>query len=154
MANVNEKILAVTQLMQNGILTTDELSKIIQVLSDLNNTPSPTKSPLEQKYEDFMKNNVANAFKSPSSVKFPPLQSSMIKEGELKISKGFGSKKQYLRYIETYIDAPNAYGTMLREQIAIVIDEQSNFTMVLQALKNPFTGNSLGQWMIMPGVTV
>ena len=78
----------------------------------------------------------------------------MVKEGELTISKGLGSKKHYLRYIETYVDAPNAYGTMLREQIAIVIDEQSKFSMVLQALKNPFTGNSLGQWMIMPGVTI
>ena len=61
--------------MQNGILTADELSKIIQVLSEDSNTSTQTKSPLEQKYEDFMKNNVANAFKSPSSIKFPSLQS-------------------------------------------------------------------------------
>ena len=54
----------------------------------------------------------------------------------------------------TYVDAPNAYGTMLREEIALVIDDNFNFTMVLQALKNPFSGKSLGQWMKMPGVEI
>ena len=154
MANLDEKIVAITKLMQEGILTAEELTKILQVLNGNCNGEEPTKTPLEQKYEDFMRNKVSSAFRSPSGIKFPPLQPSMVKEGELKISKGLGSKSQYLRYIEVTVDAPNAYGTMLREKIAIVLDENSNFTMVLQELKNPFTGGSLGQWMVMPGVEV
>ena len=49
MTNVNEKIVALTQLMQDGILTADELSKIIQILSGVSNTPDEAKSPLEKK---------------------------------------------------------------------------------------------------------
>lgn len=155
MANLNEKIVAITELMNKGIITADELTKIIQVLNSGNTDNIQTeKTPMEIKYETFMKNIVAMAFKSPSSVKFPPMESSMIKEGEIKISAGIGAKTHNLRYIHTYIDAPNAYGTMLREEIAIVIDDKFNFTMVLQALKNPFTGKSLGQWMKLPGVEI
>lgn len=153
MVSLDEKIIAVTKLMQDGILTADELTKIIQVLSGKEEEEA-TMTPLEQKYDDFMRNKVSVGFKSPSSIKFPRLQSSMIKEGELKISKGLGSKTQYLRYIEVPVDAPNAYGTMLRENLALVLDENSDFIMVLQELKSPFTGGSLGQWIVMPGVDV
>lgn len=155
MASLNEKINAVTELMNKGILSAEELSKIISVLSHdkIDSTPSE-KTPMEIKYETFMKNTVSKAFKSPSSIKFPPMDSSMIKEGEIKISAGLGAKTHNLRYIHTHIDAPNAYGTMLREEIAIVIDDNFNFTMVLQALKNPFSGKSLGQWMKLPGVEI
>lgn len=155
MASLNEKIVAITELMNKGIITAEELTKIIQVLNsgDAENVQN-IKTPMENKYETFMKNTVAMAFKSPSSVKFPPLESSMIKEGEMKISAGLGSKTHNLRYIHTYIDASNSYGAMLREEIAIVIDDNFNFTMVLQALKNPFTGKSLGQWTKLPGVEI
>ena len=156
MATLNEKINAITELMNKEVITADELSKIIQVLS-VGNTEAGAqieKTPMELKYETFMKDTVARAFKSPSSVKFPPMDSSMIKEGELKVSAGFGVKTHTLRYIQTYVDAPNAYGTMLREEIALVIDDNFNFTMILQALKNPFTGKNLDQWMKMPGVEI
>ena len=156
MATLSEKINAITELMNKGIISADELSKIIQVLSAgaTENGTQTEKTPMELKYESFMRETVAKAFKSPSSIKFPPMDSSMIKEGELKISAGLGSKTHNLRYIQTYVDAPNAYGTMLREEIALVIDDNFNFTMVLQALKNPFSGKSLGQWMKMPGVEI
>ena len=157
MATLNEKINAITELMNRGILTGDELSKIIQLLSAgaTENSTQTEKTPMELKYEKFMRETVAKAFKSPSSIKFPPMESSMIKEGELKISKGFlGSETKNLRYIQTYVDAPNAYGTMLREEIALVIDDDFNFTLILQALKNPFTGKKLGEWMKMPGVEI
>lgn len=153
MATLNEKINAMTELMNNGIISAEELAKFIQILSN-EKTEDVTieKSPIEIKYDNFMKDVVSKAFKSPSSIKFPPMDSSMVKEGELKISAGFGAKTHNLRYIETYVDAPNSYGTMLREVIAIVIDDEFNFTMVLQAMKNPFTGKSLGQWMKLPGI--
>ena len=154
MASLNEKIVAITQLMQDGILTAEELSKIIQCLSSSGESVAQSKTPAEQKYESIMQDKVAYGFKSPSGIKFPPLTSDMIKEGELQISQGLGSKKHVLRYIHTYVDAPNAYGTMLRENIALVIDDDFNVTMVLQELKNPFSGKTLGQWMKMPGVDV
>lgn len=155
MATLNEKINAFTGLMNDGIITADELSKIIQVLSSGSTSDiQAEKTPMEIKYETFMKNKVAKAFRSPSAIKFPPMESSMIKEGEIKISEGFGSQTHKLRYIETYVDAPNAYGTMLRAEIALVIDDDFNFKMVLQALTNPFTGKSMGQWMKMPGVEI
>lgn len=154
MANLTEKISAITELMNKGIITPDEFTKIVQVLNNGTANIEEEKTPMALKYEEFLSNTVAKAFKSPSTIKFPPLDASMIKEGELKISAGLGSKTLNLRYIETYIDAPNSYGTMLREQIAIVIDDDFNFTMVLQGLKNPFTGKSLGQWMKLPGVEI
>lgn len=46
----------------------------------------------------------------------------MVKEGVIKLDY----KEQMCRYIETYIDAPNAYGTMLREEIIIGIDDDFN----------------------------
>ena len=154
MANLNEKIIALTNLMNQGIITAEELTKIIQILSNGNVDNASAKSPMEEKYETFMKNTVARAFKSPSSIKFPSIESSMIKEGELIISTVFTTKKLNVRYIHTYVDAPNSFGTMLREEIAIVIDDNFNFTMVLQTIKNPLTGRSVGQWMKLPGVEI
>ncbi len=152
MSNLNEKIVAITELMQKGILTADELSSIIKVLNnnstDENTTPQ---SPMVQKYESFMKSTVANAFKSPSTVKFPPLDASMIKEGKVTISEGIGSKTYNLRYIETYVDAQNSFGATVRSKIALVIDDNFNFTMVLQGLNNPWTGKFM-QWMKIPGI--
>ena len=87
-----------------------------------------------------MKNNVAQAFKSPSSVKFPPLESSMIEEENLSIMEGFRFKKQKYRYIRTYVDAHNSYGAELRHEMLVVIDDNFNPLFVLNQIEGPFGG--------------
>ena len=46
----------------------------------------------------------------------------MVKEGTIKLD----FKEQKVKYIETYVDAPNSYGAMLREEIIIGIDDDFN----------------------------
>ena len=120
MAQMEEKIAAITQLMMNGTLTADEFSRVVGALNGTTAPQEPEKTPAQKTYEEYIKNVVANAFKSPASVKFPPFDPSMVKQGSIKLD----FKEQNVRYIETYVDAPNSYGTMLREPIIIGIDDQ------------------------------
>ena len=120
MATMEEKVTALTQLMINGTLTADELSRVIGALTGEAAPQEEEKSPAQKTYENYIKNVVVNAFKSPASVKFPPFDPSMVKQGAIKLD----FKEQNVRYIETYVDAPNSYGTMLREPIIIGIDDQ------------------------------
>lgn len=152
MATVEEKISAVSKLMQDGILTAEEFASIAKLLTGgLAADEKPEKSPIEVKYEDTMKNKVAYAFRSPSGIKFPPLQSSMIKEKKLKIIEGWSTKERQVRYIETYVDAPNAYGTMLRQKIAIVVDENFDAQMVITPVKG-LLGGETDTWSTLAGV--
>lgn len=120
---LKDKIAAVSDLMLKGILTADEFSKIVAVLNGSPvQEPEREKTPAERTYEEYIQKEIAPKFKSPSMVKFPPFDPSMVKKGRIKIDY---SEREEM-YIETYIDAPNSYGTMLREEIIIGIDE--NFT--------------------------
>lgn len=152
MVHLDEKINAVTALMENGILSADELRRVVQALKDSNAAALEAKSPLERKYEGFMRNNVAITFRNPLSVNFPPLQRSMVKQGELSVCLDEGVVVREFRYIETYVEALNSYGDVIKERIAIAIDEKMNFTMVLQELKHSLIQTGLRQWIPMPGV--
>ena len=136
MANLEEKIVAITNLMQQGILTGDEFSKIVQVLSNPNASTSPSeKTPLEKKYDDCFQNHIINVFRSPSTCKWPPLEESMVKEGTVNILEGWSYKPKEIRYIDTYIDASNGFGAMLRKKLRIVIDGDGNMQMVLEKVE-------------------
>ena len=142
MASLEEKISAVTNLMQQGILTGDEFSRIVQVLSNPNANAADVaveKSPLEQKYDDCFANHIINVFKSPASCKWPPLTEDMIKEGTVNILEGWSYKPKQVRYIETYIDAPNSYGALLRKKLRIVINGEGTPQMVIEKVE----GNGL-----------
>lgn len=120
---IEEKISAMTNLMTTGVLTAEEFAKIVAVLNGNSVEASAReKSPAELTYEKYIRENVSKMFKSPGSIKFPPFVPSMVKEGTIKLD----FKEQNVKYIETYVDAPNAYGTMLREEIIIGIDDEFN----------------------------
>ena len=55
----------------------------------------------------------------------------MVKKGEIKIN----SKLTQCTYIETYIDAPNSYGAMLRKNLRLVVDDNGTITRALQELQ-------------------
>lgn len=139
---IEEKISAIANLMTTGILSADEFSKIVAVLSG-----APTeaavreKTPAELTYEKYITDKVAKVFKSPASIKFPPFEPSMVKEGMIKLD----FKEQKVKYIETYIDAPNSYGAMLREEIIIGIDDDFNPKFWAQHVQiSPLFGKSKG----------
>jgi len=120
---IEQKIAEISKLMTSGILTADEFTKICAVLSGgMAVEPVREKTPAEKAYEDYITNTVAKNFKSPSAVKFPSFDASMVKEGTIKLD----FKEQHVKYIETYVDAPNSYGAMLREEIIIGIDDEFN----------------------------
>lgn len=154
-ATIDQKVTAMSKLMQEGILTTDEFVAITGMLAsgkEINKEDTSAEiTPLEKKYEDVIRNKIAYAFKSPAGVKFPALEPSMIKEGKLKIMMGWSIKEQYVRYVETYVDAPNSYGTMLRQKLAIVIDEDFEPQMVVTPVKG-LLGGDTDTWSIMSGV--
>lgn len=151
MAHLDEKISAVNTLMENGILNAEELNQIVQILKE-RDSETHAKNPLERKYTEFMKNNVALAFKNPFSVSFPPLQRSMVKQGELSVCLDEGVVVRQFHYIETYAESLNSYGDVVKEHIAIVLDEKKNFIMVLQELKHSLMQTGLRQWIPMSGI--
>lgn len=121
-----EKISALYNLMTQGVFTADELGRLITAIDlpaqgvSAQQKPEPEKTPTQLTYEKYISNAIASAYKSPSAVKFPPFDISMVKYGTIRLD----GKEQTLRYIETYVDAPNSYGTMLREEIIIGIDDE------------------------------
>ncbi|MCR5040828.1 MAG: hypothetical protein K6C36_01865 [Clostridia bacterium] len=126
--DTKRKIAAISELMMKGIISTDEFSKMVAVLNGASlEVQEREKTPAELAYERYIREKVAPKFKSPSMVKFPPFDASMVKKGLIKLDL----TEQNVRYIETYVDAPNSYGTMLREPIIIGIDE--NFTPLFWA---------------------
>ena len=152
MSTTQEKVSALSALMANGILTLDEFSQMVKVLKDCATANGTLeKSPREKKYEDYVYNHIAYAFKSPSSVKAPPLTESMIKQGELNVLSGLKYVPVKTTYIETYIDAPNSYGTMLRKEICIVVDNDFNPQYVLENVPKMLGGKS-NNWVKMAGI--
>ena len=149
MASMEEKISALTNLMVCGVLTADEFTRVVAALNGASfaqPAPPPREiSPAEAAYENYIMNVVANAFKSPSAVKFPPFDPSMVKEGMIKLD----FSQVYCRYIETFVDAPNSYGTMLREPIILGIDDYFNILWWAQHVTvSPLVGKSKG-WIRM-----
>ena len=133
MASMAEKITAISNLMQQGILTPEEFTNIIAALNGSGTTAPPArqKSPLELQYDYVFKNYIVNAFKSPASCRWPELTPEMIMRGVI----NFDGKENECTYINTYIDAANSYGTPLRQEIRLVIDENGKITRALQELK-------------------
>ena len=153
--NIESKIMAMTKLMQDGVLTADELARVIKVLSNPDGTSDDVdeKTPLEKKYDECFEKHIINVFKSPSSCKWPRLTEDMIKEGNVSILDGWSYKSKNVRYIETYIDAPNSYGAMLRKKLRIVIDGEGEPQMVLDNVKGLLGGES-ENWMPLTGVSL
>ena len=133
MATMEEKMGALTKLMQDGILSAVEFARVVAALSGsaIAEVPVKEKSPLEKQYDEVFSSHIINAFKSPASCKWPELESSMIKKGSMKIN----SKLTDCTYIETYIDAPNSYGAMLRKKLRLVMDDEGKITRALQELQ-------------------
>lgn len=140
-----EKVAALSQLMIQGVLTADELGRVIAALEPVITPVEPEKTPAQKIYEAYMTKVVATAFKSPSRVEFPPFDPSMVKSGTIKLDM----KEQNIRYIETYVDAPNSYGAMLREEIIIGINDNFAPLFWAQHLQiGPILGKTKG-WMTM-----
>ena len=137
-----EKVAALSQLMIQGILTADELGRLIAALEPANaGAAEVEKTPAQKTYEEYITKVVASVFKSPSQIKFPPFDPSMVKFGTIKLDL----KEQTVRYIETYIDAPNSYGAMLREDIIIGIDDKFTPLFWAQHLQlSPILGKAKG----------
>ena len=133
MATMEEKMGALTKLMQDGILSAEEFARVVAALNGSASAEVPVKekSPLEKQYDEVFANHIINAFKSPASCKWPELESGMIKKGSMKIN----SKLTDCTYIETYIDAPNSYGAMLRKKLRLVMDDEGKITRALQELQ-------------------
>ena len=133
MVTIEEKMSSLTKLMQEGVLTAEEFANIVAVLNGASTTQESVKekTELEKQYDSVFANHIINAFKSPSSCKWPDLKPDMIKKGSFKIL----GRLTDCTYIETYIDAPNSYGAMLRKQLRLVIDDNGNITRALQLLQ-------------------
>lgn len=136
MVTMEEKISALTELMKNGILTADEFSKVVATLNGKEETvqkvePPKEKSPLAKQYDEVFARYVINVFKSPSACKWPELTSDMVIKGSFKID----GKMTECTYIETYIDAPNSYGAVLRQKLRFLMDENGIITRALTEMK-------------------
>lgn len=139
--NLDVKISALTDLMQKGIITPEELVRLIQALNGNTNNSGdqgPLMSPAEFAYSKYIDERVRKHFKSPSSVQYPPFDGDMVKQGTLTID----GKIVNTKYIETYIDAPNSYGTMLRAEIVILFDNDFN---MLHWAEHVYLGALLGK---------
>jgi len=139
MATMEEKMSALTRLMQEGVLTAEEFGNVVAAINGGSGAGLPVKekSDLEKQYDDVFSNHIINAFKSPASCKWAELTPEMVKKGEIKID----GKLTQCTYIETYIDAPNSYGAMLRKKLRLVIDDSGKITKALQELQT--SGTSL-----------
>ena len=133
MVTMEQKMKELTKLMKDGILSSDEFASVVAALNenDDTNSKSKKKSPLEKQYDEVFEKHIIDVFKSPASCKWPELDSNMVKKGTIKIN----SKMTECTYIDTYIDAPNSYGAMLRKKLRLVMDDDGNITRALQELQ-------------------
>ena len=74
---MEEKMGALTKLMQDGILSAEEFARVVAALngSAIAEVPVKEKSPLEKQYDEVFSNHIINVFKSPASVKWPGVES-------------------------------------------------------------------------------
>ncbi len=133
MATMEEKMGALTRLMQDGILSAGEFARVVAALNgaEAAAVPAKVKSPLELQYDEVFSKHIINAFKSPASCKWPELTPEMVVRGTIK----FDGRENQCTYIDTYIDAPKSYGALLRQKIKLVVDENGKITRALQELK-------------------
>ena len=133
MATMEEKMAALSKLLQDGILTAGEFANVVAAINGSGDAPVPVKekSPLELQYDEVFSKHIINVFKSPASCKWPELTPEMVVKGTIK----FDGKENECTYIDTYIDAPNSYGALLRQKIKLVMDENGKITRALQELK-------------------
>ncbi len=150
MSSIDDKIFAMTKLQKQGIISKDELKKII-IFLEVNSVQSFTiTDEMAKKYENFMKNQLIPAFSSNRNVLFPPLNNDILHEEimEIKSVKG-GCVRKYQRYIETYIDEQCSYQGYCGRHFAIIIDENFNFLQVLLANKDSFA-DCFTYWVKIP----
>ncbi len=133
MATMEEKMAALSKLLQDGILTAGEFANVVAAINGSGDAPVPVKekSPLELQYDEVFSKHIINVFKSPASCKWPELTPEMVVKGTIK----FDGKENECTYIDTCIDAPNSYGALLRKKIKLVVDENGKITRALQELK-------------------
>ena len=133
MATIEEKVNALTKLMNEGLLTATEFASMVGVLNGAGAEPIPAKekSPLELQYDEVFSKHIVKAFKSPASCKWPELTSEMIIKGSFK----YDGKENQCTYISTYIDAPNSYGAMLRQELRLIIDDNGKIIRAMQKLQ-------------------
>lgn len=117
-----ERIAQLSQLLAQGVLDNAAYEAAIRATT----AGSAPKSRPERIYDDFMRNHVAYAYKSPAGVKFDPLREDMICIEKIKLLVGLKYHDLEVRMIKTFLDAPNSYGTMLRQNVCIVIDDDFN----------------------------
>lgn len=130
MVPIEEKIIELSKLLSNNILTSDEFNKIVAVLRESNHITNHIgieKSIEEIKYINYMDDYVIPKFRAPITAKYPTYNSSMIK-----MVAGFIDSS---RVIETYLDSQNSFGAMIRTGIRIEIDDDFNLLGV--KVKNP-----------------
>jgi len=137
MATIDEKIIALTGLMNQGVLTAEEFSKIVAALTGTgNNTQAPVeKTPMEIMYEKCFSEKIISLYKSPGTCKWPPLTKEMIVVGTTKVQVGWHTEDINATYIQTYIDATNSYGAYLRQSMRILLDNEGQPTHIVQSVK-------------------
>ena len=132
MATMEEKMVALTKLMSDGILSAEEFANVVAAINGTGTVaPIKEKTELEKQYDEVFSKYIINAFKSPSSCKWPELTSDMVKKGNMKIN----GAETPCTYIDTYIDAPNSYGAMLRKKIRLVINASGRISRALHELQ-------------------
>lgn len=133
MATMEEKMSALTKLMQDGILTATEFANVVAALNGTaeSSVPVKEKSPLELQYDEVFSKHIVKVFKSPASCKWPELTSDMVIKGAFK----FDGKENECTYIATYIDAPNSYGAMLRKELRLIVDDNGKITRAMEKLQ-------------------
>lgn len=137
MATIDEKIISLTGLMNQGILTVEDFSKIVSVLTGTdNNIQAPVdKTPMEIMYERCFSDKIISFYKSPGTCKWPPLTKEMIVEGVTKVQVGWHNEDINATYIQTYLDATNSYGAYIRQSLRILLDNEGQPTHIVYPVK-------------------
>lgn len=137
MATIEEKIVSITELMNKGILTAEEFSKVITVLTGTMNNVEVTveQTPMEIMYNKCFTDRIIGMYKSPGSCKWPSLTKDMILSGVTKVQIGWSTQEINRTYIQTYIDATNSYGAYLRQNIRILLDDDGQPTHIVYPIK-------------------
>lgn len=130
-ASREERVNELTKLLTEGKITSEQFTVMLEAATKAE--PVAMTRP-QRIYDDFMRNVVVNGYKSPSMVRYPMLEESMIHEGDMAMLVGMKYHVFRARYILVHLDAPNSYGAMLRCVLAILIDDDFNPLIVLQPL--------------------
>lgn len=103
----------------------------------------PEMTIMEKRYEKAF-SLIVKFYKTPGACKWPRYNDSMLKSGPVRVDgeDANGNRKlaveispQNLTFIETFIDAQNSYGALLREDLLIVLNENGIPVRVLTKVK-------------------